>query len=149
VVAGTRLAEGHDEVGPQGEIAAPEHAKPNFAVMHEAGTGLLPPLLPALALRDQPKRAMLVMPSVSACGSGADPRRRRCFDRCSDLVEVRAAEVERRGTDPFVDLLGSARSHDGASDTGPGERPGDGVVLCLSATAFIVLASSCASASRR
>jgi hypothetical protein len=38
VVAGTRLAEGHDEVGPQGEIAAPEHAKPNFAVMHEAGT---------------------------------------------------------------------------------------------------------------
>ena len=36
VVAGPCLAEGHDEVGAQGEIAAPEHAKPSHAVAHEA-----------------------------------------------------------------------------------------------------------------
>ena len=36
VVAGTCLAEAHDEVGAQGEIAAPEHAKPITAATHEA-----------------------------------------------------------------------------------------------------------------
>jgi hypothetical protein len=36
VVAGTCLADGHDEVGAQGEIAAPEHAKPGPAEAHEA-----------------------------------------------------------------------------------------------------------------
>ncbi len=35
VVAQTCLAEAHDEVGAQGEIAAAEHAKPSNAVAHE------------------------------------------------------------------------------------------------------------------
>ena len=36
MVAQTCLAEGHDEVGAQGENAAPEHAKPSSATTHEA-----------------------------------------------------------------------------------------------------------------
>ncbi len=37
VVAGPCLADGHDEVGAQGEIAAPQQAKPSPAEANEAG----------------------------------------------------------------------------------------------------------------
>jgi hypothetical protein len=67
-VAGTCLAEGHDEVGAQGEITSPEHAKPSPAEAHEAEAKRKVYYRPFCrrSLRDQPQRATLVMPSLSA-----------------------------------------------------------------------------------
>jgi hypothetical protein len=60
VFAGTCLAQGHDEVGVQGEIASPEHAKPGPAEAHEAEAKQKVYYCPFCrrSLRDQPQRAM-------------------------------------------------------------------------------------------